>query len=419
MGISKQELRELFISAGADDVGFVEIDRKAFGSEAADFHSIFPDTKTVVSIVKQGNRDALRSTSTSVADQEFASCSSALVSIAAAALKKLNALGISGLAFPPSFPMDMTRWPGKVWEVSHKTVAVEAGMGQMGVNRVVIHPEFGNHIILGSMLISAEPEVYDSPLEESPCINCGLCVGVCPVGAISRDDGLHFLSCAMHNYHELFGGFQDWIEGVVSSGDVKTYRGKFRDSETMAKWQSLTYGHFYRCSYCMAVCPAGKETVEVFKSDKKAYMEKYVLPLKSKSEPLYVIKGTRAEKAASKKETKEIRYVRNTIRPSSIESFLSGVTLLFDPEKAAGVSLRVHFIFTGKEEVESTVVIADGAVDVSDGLHDKADLTVRADSETWVGMLNEQVLMPVALISGKLKVSNPLLMGKFKSCLVI
>ena len=68
------------------------------------------------------------------------------------------------------------------------------------------------------------------------------------------------MSCAMHNYHELFGGFQDWIETIVSSGSVKAYRSIFCDSETGSKWQSLTYGHAYRCSYCMAVCPAGSET---------------------------------------------------------------------------------------------------------------------------------------------------------------
>ncbi len=52
-----------------------------------------------------------------------------------------------------SFPMEMDRFPGKVWVVSHKPVAVAAGLGHMGIHRLVIHPKFGNFIALGTILI--------------------------------------------------------------------------------------------------------------------------------------------------------------------------------------------------------------------------------------------------------------------------
>ena len=38
------------------------------------------------------------------------------------------------------FPMEMDRFPGKIWVVSHKRVAVAAGLGRMGIHRNVIHP---------------------------------------------------------------------------------------------------------------------------------------------------------------------------------------------------------------------------------------------------------------------------------------
>ena len=227
-----------------------------------DILRIFPGTRTVLSLVKRANRESARSPSLPVADWEFSKVHSGLSDSACRIIRRLNEAGVRGVAIPPGFPMDMTRWPGKVWEVSHKVVAEEAGVGQMGLNRIVIHPKFGNHIMLDTVLIDARLDRYDRPLTESPCIQCGLCISVCPVGAISKDAGVDFMSCAMHNYHELFGGFQEWIEGIVSSGDVRSYRSRFRDHETMSKWQSLTYGHYYRCSYCMAVCPAGEETAE-------------------------------------------------------------------------------------------------------------------------------------------------------------
>jgi epoxyqueuosine reductase QueG len=45
----------------------------------------------------------------------------------------------------------MDRFPGRIWVVSHKTVAVAAGLGQMGLHRFVIHPKDGSFISLGTI----------------------------------------------------------------------------------------------------------------------------------------------------------------------------------------------------------------------------------------------------------------------------
>jgi hypothetical protein len=223
----------------------------------------------------------------------------------------------------------------------------------------------------------------------------------------------------MHNYHDLFGGFQEWVEEMVASGDVKTYRSKFTDGETATKWQSITYGHFYRCSYCMAVCPAGSEPLKTYESDKKLHVQNVVRPLREKREPLYVIKGTAAEDKALKNANKFIRYVKNKIRPSSVETFLAGIPLLFNPKKAEDLDLTLHFVFSGNEEIQSTVSISGGAVDVKDGLNGKADLRVNANSETWVGILNEEVSPIKSLLTGKLRLKgNPSNLGKFKNCIL-
>ena len=417
--LSAEELREICIEEGADDAGFVEIQRRALSSERADILRILPETQSIVSIVKKANRDSIRSPSIAVADLEYSKVYTGISDIASRIIRRLNTLEVRGVVIPPGFPMDMTRWPGKVWEVSHKPIAVEAGMGHMGRHRVVIHPVFGNHIALDTLLIDAGLDNYDEPLKESPCLKCGLCTAICPVGAISKDGVLDFMSCAMHNYHELFGGFQEWIEEIVSSRDVKSYRHKFRDSETGSKWQSLTYGHAYRCSYCMAICPAGGETSIKYLSGKRDYIEKYFQPLKEKSEPVYVISGTRAERAALKNESKEIRYVRNTIRPSSVDSFLNGTGLLFNPEKAEGLRFTLHFNFTGIESKSATITVSDNKVSVQEGHNGDADLRINTDSETWVRILNEEISPFSALITGKMRLKgNPLYLKKFKSCIL-
>jgi epoxyqueuosine reductase QueG len=416
--LSADELRTICLEEGADAAGFIEIDRKALSSERDDILRIFPGTKTVISLVKQANREGIRSPSLPVADWEFSKVHAGLSDSACRIIRRVNAAGVRGVAIPPGFPMDITRWPGKVWEISHKVVAVEAGVGHMGLNRIVIHPKFGNHIALDTVLIDTNLDRYDEPLKDSPCFQCGLCIAVCPVGAISREAGVDFMSCAMHNYHDLFGGFQEWIEAIVSSKDVRSYRSRYRDHETTSKWQSLTYGHYYRCSYCMSVCPASEETSEAYHADTKRYLQQFVEPLKSKKEPVYVIKGTRAEKFAAGNKAKDVRHVRNTIRPTSIGNFLDGVKLLFNPEKAGGLTLTLHFVFTGSEQRSATISIADKKVIVQEGLNGVADLQVRADAATWVRILNEEV-SPLRAVAGKLWFKgNPAYLNKFKSCLL-
>jgi len=416
---SAEDLREICMEEGADDVGFVEIGREALSSAREDILRVYPNTATIVLIVKTVNRESFQSPSASVADYETTNILKDIADTTGRIIHRLNSLGIRGVTVPPAFPMDLDRWPGKVWEVSHKKVAVEAGIGHMGIHRLVIHPRFGNHILLDSILIDARLDHYNHPLPENPCIECRLCVLVCPTGAIRKDGEFDFMSCTIHTYHELFGGFQEWIEEMVSSNDIRKYRSTFWDSETLTKWQSLTYGNFYRCWYCMAVCPAGEESVKVYQSDKKKYYQEIVKPLVTKKEPVYVIAETSAERAAKSYEKKYIRYVRNTIRPNSISAFIEGVPLLFNPEKAEGLNLTLHFEFTGNEPEQVTIVIDDGNINIQGGHQGKPDLRINSDSEIWIKMLNDEISPLKAMVTGKLKLKgNPVNLQKFKNCIL-
>ncbi len=49
--------------------------------------------------------------------------------------------------------MEMDLLPGKMQSISLKPLAVAAGMGHIGLHRNVIHPQFGNFILLGVVLV--------------------------------------------------------------------------------------------------------------------------------------------------------------------------------------------------------------------------------------------------------------------------
>ena len=88
----------------------------------------------------------------------------------------------------------------------------------MGIHRNVIHPKFGNFILLGTVLIGVEASEYDRAIDYNPCLSCKLCVAACPVGAIGPDGHFDFASCYTHNYREFMGGFGDWAEHVADAG---------------------------------------------------------------------------------------------------------------------------------------------------------------------------------------------------------
>lgn len=405
--LSAQLLQEICLEEGADDAGCVEVDRKALELDREGILRVYPKARSIISIIRVMNRENVQSPPRYIANAEFHQTSEKISEISRKIIRRLNKFGVRGVIPPVGFPMDMNRYGDKkIWDISHKLVAVQAGLGHMGINRNVIHPKYGNFILLDSILIDAELDRYNQPLDYNPCIRCQLCVSVCPVGAIHPDGKFDFLACLTHNYREFLGGFQDWVEGVVSSKDVKEYRSKFRDSETVSMWQSLSTGANYKSAYCMAVCPAGEDVLGTYLPNRKKYVEQLVKPLREKDEPIYVIQGTRAEFVVKRNPKKEPRYVHTQYRPTSISAFLNALNIGINPEKIRGITMTIHFEFVGKEEVSVTLVISGGKVQIQEGIVGNADLKVHSDSQTWIQIVNGEIQPAEGVMSGKLKIDG-------------
>src|ERR1051325_10228476 len=233
-------LRQLSLDCGADDAGLVEISRPALDDQRGDILRYFPATKTLLSFVCRMNREPIRSPARSVANLEFHHTGDYVNEVARKVVATRERQGVRAVDPAMGFPMEMDRFPGgKVWVVSHKPVAVAAGLGHMGIHRNVIHPKFGNFILLGTVLIGAEATEYDQPISYNPCLECKLCVAACPVGAIASDGAFNFSACYTHNYREFMGGFTDWVEQVADSKNARDYRSRVSDAEPASMWQSL------------------------------------------------------------------------------------------------------------------------------------------------------------------------------------
>ncbi len=407
--LGKEGLRQMCLEAGADDVGFVEIDRPALADQREDILAVFPKAKTLISFVCRMNREPIRSLARSVANLEFHSTGDRTNEVAREIVAALERRGIRAMNPAMGFPMEMERFPGKIWVVSHKPVAVAAGLGQMGIHRNVIHPKFGNFILLGTVVMDAVVTGSDQPIDYNPCLECKLCVAACPVGAIGADGYFNFSACYTHNYREFMGGFTDWVETVAESRGASDYRRQVTDAESASMWQSLSFGANYKAAYCLAVCPAGEEVMSPFKANQKEYVADVVKPLQRKHEIVYVVSGSDAESHAAKRfPNKDIKQVGNGLRPRSIREFLDALPLVFQRHQSEGLRATFHFTFRGAEESQATVVIQDQTLEVRHGHAGTADLCVMADSQTWLGFLAKERNLFWALFRRRIMVKGSL-----------
>jgi ferredoxin len=416
--LTAADLRRLCLDAGADDAGFVEIGRPDLEEQRDDILRLFPWTKTLISLIGRMNRENLRSPARSIASLELHQVGKRLGSTADRIAATLERMDIRAVTPAAGFPMEMDQWLGKMYVVSHKPVAVAAGLGMMGLHRSVIHPRFGSFVILGTILIDADLDTYDQPLSYNPCLGCRICSAACPTGAIAPDGFFNPVNCLTHTYRELVGGFTDWVEKIADSRNALDYRTRVSDPETVSLWQSLAYEPCYKSVYCMAVCPAGDDVIPRYLTDKKTYLEEVVKPLQMREEPVYVLPGSDAEQHVRRAfPHKTVRRVGNGIRPPSIASFLALMPRAFQRHQSEGLAATYHFTFTGREEAQATVIIRDRTLTVQQGLVGAADIHISADTAAWLRVLHKDSSMIREILLRRVRVRGPIdLLKAFGRC---
>jgi epoxyqueuosine reductase QueG len=99
--------------------------------------------------------------------------------------------GYSALPVPASQIIDWERQRG---HLSHKRVAVEAGLGWIGRNNLLVNPVHGARIRLATVLTTL-PLQHDHPADGG-CGSCRRCLALCPAGAIKeRQEDFAHIAC--------------------------------------------------------------------------------------------------------------------------------------------------------------------------------------------------------------------------------
>ena len=105
-----------------------------------------------------------------------------------------------------------------------KLSAFEAGLGVYGRSGLILHPELGNRMSIGTILTDAELEPDARLTDFRPCTSCDLCIRKCPAHAYDPE---------------------------------KSYPESWSRAKCTAKRDQLAAEGLY-CHNCFAVCPAGR-----------------------------------------------------------------------------------------------------------------------------------------------------------------
>jgi putative sterol carrier protein len=96
------------------------------------------------------------------------------------------------------------------------------------------------------------------------------------------------------------------------------------------------------------------------------------------------------------------------------KDFLIGLSSKLKPEDIGDVNTIIHFDLKGESY---TLKVADGKADFSEGLNGESEVTLTASPDDLVKIATGETNPMMAMMMGKLKISNPGAMMKYAKML--
>jgi ferredoxin len=155
-----------------------------------------------------------------------------------------------------------------------RVAAVRAGLGSLGLNQMLLTPEFGPRLFLSGVLTDLDIEP-DQPFAAELCPGlreCGRCAAACPEGAIparAREDaplreyrGLDLEACARSSHPFGPDRMVDHLKRIFDSDSPDQAIAVIREKTTLQIWYNLAIlrqSAFTGCMRCEVVCPIGSD----------------------------------------------------------------------------------------------------------------------------------------------------------------
>lgn len=210
---TEERIKEIIKALGADVCGIGAIDRFADAPKGFSPIDLFDGCKSVISFGVALPKSLMRDNTRLIYGHfNGAVACSKVDEIAFYGSKQLEK-ELECIAMP--IPCDA---PNDYWEadnltakglISMKHTAVACGLGQLGKNTLLLNPQYGNQMTVGSIL--TDMELHSDDLSENICIKgCRKCIDECPVSAIG-DNHVNQKLCRPNTYGKTARGF-DTVE---------------------------------------------------------------------------------------------------------------------------------------------------------------------------------------------------------------
>ncbi|MDU2065626.1 MAG: hypothetical protein E6713_12435 [Sporomusaceae bacterium] len=184
--ITAVTIKEHMEKLGADLCQIAAVER--FTKAPSGFHpdDIFPGCQSVVVFAVAIPKSIFCSSSQALYTFAHLKLFDKLNSIALTAAMEWEKHGISSVPVPASDPYeywDESRRRGQ-GILSLKHAAVQAGLGKIGKNTLLLNEQFGNRLLLGAILLKVAVETDQLSKVEGCLPNCRICLDSCPSQAL-------------------------------------------------------------------------------------------------------------------------------------------------------------------------------------------------------------------------------------------
>ena len=191
-----QKTKEYARQLGADLIGVAPVERFEAAPPGHKPQELLPDAKSVIVIAKRMLTSTFISPNPRVYVLRYLQLRSKFQDAGYDLCRFLEDEGHWAVNFPSAAPQEVS-WETKmlVGDLSYKHAAQLAGLGEIGMNRLLITPQFGPRVWLMAVITTAAL-VPDSPFTDKLCQReeCNICAENCPEEAISPQ-GLDLKKC--------------------------------------------------------------------------------------------------------------------------------------------------------------------------------------------------------------------------------
>jgi len=208
-----QELKELSIREGADLFGIADadcyLDRVYHGNKPQDFMEEVRSVVIVAVAIPNGAIEPLPKGRAEYTNTLMA----ATVALRGMAFKIARHIEKQGFkaSIVPNEGSEFGYWYADkktlMADLSVKWAAYNAGMGNYGINHLLITPDYGPRVRLTAILTDAvlEHGKPTLPLVNEKCQGCQRCLSACPVQALHANGEIHKHKCGDFMFSQLGG----------------------------------------------------------------------------------------------------------------------------------------------------------------------------------------------------------------------